>query len=206
MCSKNFLVLFLFCLAVNIPAQTKSVTPPWFVQTYGFVARYHSALNYETGAGVGLNVGHSIHKKWLSFAVGFEYTRATQELQLVNGLYETHADLYQGLFALRGNWSIKKRVATVFGSLLGGALFFRPQALTIDAGTLGKIMLRPNSETKFIAAREGGFAFHLGESVAILFSIKQNFSRFADNQIGLVQPQNKWRPYWNYATGLSYYF
>jgi len=206
MCSKKFLVFFLFCLAANLPAQTDPATPPWFAQTYGFIARYHSAIDYKTGAGVGLSVGHSIHKNRLSFAVGFEYTRATQELRLVDGLHETRANLYQGFFALRGNWPIKKRAVTVFGSLLNGLSFFRPQPLIINAGTRGAITLRPDGETKFVAAWESGIALHLVAGTTILFSIKQNFSRFADNQSDVDQPQSKWRPYWNYATGLSYHF
>jgi len=199
-------MFFLFFHAANLPAQTDPVTPAWFVQTYGSITHYHSAIDYKTGTGAGLSVGHSIRKSQLSFVTGFEYTRAAQELRLVDGLYETHANIYNSFFALRGRWPISKRSVTVFGALLGGASFFRPQSLTIDAGTFGKITLRPNGETKFIAAWESGFVFHLGEGVAILFSIKQNFSRFADNQIDVVQPKSKWRPYWNFATGLSYHF
>jgi len=204
--SKNFLVFFLFFHAANLPAQTDPVMPAWFVQAHGFVARYHSAINYKPGAGVGLSVGHAIHKNWLSFAAGFEYTRAAQELRLIDGLYETHANIYNSFLALRGRWPISKRAVTVFGAILGGASFFRPQSLTIDAGTFGKITLRPNGETKFVAAWESGIAFHLVAGTTMLFSVKQNFSRFADNQIGAAQPKSKWRPYWNFATGLSYHF
>jgi hypothetical protein len=204
--SKKFLLFFLFLHAVTVPAQTDSAPPAWFAQAYGFIARYHLAIDYKTGLGAGLSVGRSIHKNWLSLAAGFEYTRAMQELRLINGLYETRADLYCSFLALRGNWFIKKRTVMLFASLLGGASFFQPQPLMIDAGVLGKITLRTNGETKFITAWESGLTFHLGENIAVLFSIKQYYSRFAGNQIGVEQPEDKWRPYWNFATGLSYHF
>jgi hypothetical protein len=202
--SKNFL-LFFFC-GSNLLAQNNPVTPSWFVQTYGFVARYHSAIAYKPGAGVGLSIGHSIRKSWLSCAAGFEYTRAVQELRLIDGLYETRVNLYQSFFALQGSWPLKPRAVTLFASLRNGLSFFRPQPVVIAAGTLGKINLHPDGETKFFVAWESGLAFHLVEGVAILFSIKQNFSRFANRQVGADHSASKWRPYWNYATGLSYHF
>lgn len=200
---KNYFALFLFCQAAQLPAQTKAATCLWNVQAYGFVARYHSAVDYQPGAGIGLAFGRSVWQDWLACNVGFEYTRATQALRLITGSREAHANLYQSFFAMRVQAPIKKQVVSIFASLLGGCSFFRPQTLIVDAGTLGKITLRPESETKIVFAWSSGLTFRIAGAASILFSVKRNFSRFADRRLDAAPTQSRWRSYWNYGLGLS---
>jgi hypothetical protein len=125
---------------------------------------------------------------------------------LIDGSHDAHVDIYQSLFALRGQWPIKKRFASVAASLLAGCAFFQPQALTIEAGTLGQVTLHPKSETKLVVASIAGLKFRIAEAASIFFSIKQNFSRFAQRRLDAAQTQIKWRPYWNYGVSLSWSF
>lgn len=180
--------------------------PSWNVQAYGFVARYHADIDFKRGAGTGLTIGHAILKNWLSCDAGLEYTRAAQTLMLIDGAHDAHVDISQSFFALRGQWPIKKRFASVVASLLAGCSFFRPQALTIDAGTLGQVTLHPKGETKLVAASSAGLKFRIAGEASVFFSIKQNFSRFAQRRLDAARTQIKWRPYWNYGVGLSWSF
>lgn len=189
---------------MQLLAQSQPAAPIWSVQAYGFAARYHYDIEYEPGMGLGLAIGHKLSKNWLSGAAHFEYTRAIQTLQLINGPYETDAGIYQSLLSLRGCWQAKGQAVALFASLLGGGALLRPQALTIDAGTLGQITLHPRSETKFALAWSSGVQFRIIAAMSVLLSIRQSFSRFAVRQIDLTPTQMKWRPYWNYGAGLSW--
>jgi len=204
--SKNFLSFFIFFAATNLPAQTVAPTPAWFVQTTGFVVRYHSALDYQTGGGAGVSAGRFIYHHWLAVAVGLEYTRATQKLQLIAGRYETRANIYRSLLALRATRPLKQRAIFWFGGLQSGLSFFHPEPLTIDAGVAGKITFRPAAEKKIVAAWESGLTLHLVKGVSMLLAVRQNFSRFASRQLGSDHVASQWRHEWNYATGLLYSF
>ncbi|MCG3118411.1 MAG: hypothetical protein ALAOOOJD_00611 [bacterium] len=197
-----FFTLLLLCQTVTLPAQTKS----WNVQTYGFFTHYHLAIAYQPGTGGGFTVGHRFHKNWLFGAAGFEYTATRQELTLVGGQQEARANFYHSLIALRGYWIIKKNWATGFVSLLSGCSLLRPQPLTIDAGTAGRVTLYPKSETKFVAAWSSGCTFRIVQEMAVLLVLKQNFSRFANRQLEALPARNAWRSYWNFGAGLSWNF
>jgi hypothetical protein len=205
---KTYLIAFfiLFCCALKLLAQSQPAAPVWNVQAYGFATRYHNGIGYEPGIGAGWSVGHHLWKKWLSCAANFEYTRATQTLRLIDGADETGANIYQSFLSLRGRWQAKKQPVAVFANLLGGCSLFRPQALAIDAGTLGRVTLHPKHETKFVLAWSSGVEFRIIEAMSVLFSIRQSFSRFAIRQIDITPTQMKWRPYWNYGAGLSWAF
>jgi len=187
-------------------AQTDPVPRVWSLQTYGFVARYHDDIGFNPAKGIGLAIGHNLRRNWLSGAVNLEYTRAAQTLQLIEGSHETYTNIYRSFLSLRGQWPAKKRAIVVFANLLGGYSFFRPQALTIDAGTVGQITFRPQGETKLVLAWSSGLEFRIGEAVSVLLSMKQHFSRFAIRRIDGVQTRMGWRPYWNYGFGLSLIF
>jgi hypothetical protein len=204
--AKVFSAFFLFCCAAGLPAQTSIAAREWNVQAFGFVARYHADIDYKLGSGAGLAIGRFVWKNRFSCSAGFEYTRAAQKLSLIDGLRETHVGIYRSFVELRGHLPINKRVVSAFAGALGGWSFFRPQALTINAGALGEITLHPKDETKFLAAWSSGFTVRLLEEAAALFSVKQYFSRFAWRQLQTAQTQNKWRPYWNYGVGLSWNF
>jgi hypothetical protein len=201
---KNYFLLILFFHIAKLFAQTNPTARVWNAQAYGFIAQYHSDIDFKPSAGIGLSVGCLIKNNWLSGAAGLEYTRAAQTLILIDGSHETRVDIYQSFFALRGRWPIKKRWVNVFTSLSSGCSFFRPQVLILDAGTLGKLMLQPKSETKFFAAWGGGLTFRIAEALSVLFSIKQHFSRFAYRRLNAEETEIKWRPYWNVGMGLSW--
>jgi len=201
--SNFFFAFFLFAAATNLPAQP---APAWFVQTTGFIARYHPAIDYQPAVGAGVSVGRFIYHDWLAIAAGFEYTRATQQLQLAAGRYETNTGICRSLLTLRAVRPLKPRAILGFGSLHSGWSFFQPQSLTIDAGIAGKMTFRPAGETKFVAAWESGLMLHLVEGASLLLAVRQNFSRFASRQLGSEQFARRWRHEWNYATGLLYFF
>lgn len=206
MSSNFFISFFLFCVATSLPAQLVSPTPAWFVQTTGFVARYQSAVDYQTGLGAGVSIGHFIHHRWLAIAAGLEYTRATQQLQLVASRYETRTNIYRSLLTLRVIQPLKQRAIFWFGGLHGGLSFFQPQPLTINAGIAGKITFHPAGEKKIVAGWEGGLALHLVEGASMLLAVRQNFLRFTSHQLGADDVASRWRDEWNYVAGILYSF
>lgn len=187
-------------------AQQTPLLPAWFVQTTGFITRYHSAVDYQPGIGAGVSIGRLIHHHWLAVAVGLEYARATQKLLLVNGRYETGINIYRNLLTLRATRTLKQRRIFWFGSLQSGLSFYKPQPLTIDAGITGKMTLRPAGEKKIVVAWESGLNLYLLEDAALLLAVRQDFSRFAFRQLGSDQATNQWRPEWNFAAGVLYRF
>lgn len=197
-----FFIFVLFCQTATLPAQTKS----WDLQAYGFITRYHAAIEYQPGTGGGFTVAHRLRKDWLWGAAGFEYTHATQELMLVGGRREARTNFYQSFMAMRGRWTIKKDLVTGFVSLLGGCSLLRPQPLTLAAGTVGPVTLYPKSETKSVAAWSSGCTFRIRQEMAVLFEMKQNFSRFISRQLETTSTRSRWRPYWNFGAGLSWNF
>lgn len=124
---KFLFVFFLFCQAATVPAQS----PSWNVQTYGFLTRYHAAIDYQPGTGGGFTVAHRLRKDWLWGAAGFEYTHATQELLLVGGRREARTNFYQSFMAMRGRWTIKKKLGNRIRQSVGW--LFIVTATTVDA-------------------------------------------------------------------------
>lgn len=203
MCHRIFLLFFLLRATTNVSAQP---APAWFVQTTVFAARYHPEIEYQPAVGAGASIGHFIHQNWLAIAAGFEYTRATQQLQLAAGRAETHTDIYRSLLTFKAARPLKPRTLVWFGSLHSGWSSFQPQRLTIDVGVAGKMTLRPAGEIKFVAAWESGLTLHVINAAALLLAVRQNFSRFTSRQLGSDQAERRWRHEWNYATGLLYFF
>lgn len=205
--SKFLLSFFLiFCIATNLTAQGPPRLPAWFVQTTGFIAHYHSAVDYQPGIGAGVSIGHLIHRHWLAVSVSLEYGHATQKLLLVDGRHETSINIYRHLLTWRATRALKQRRIFWFGGLQSGLSFLKPQPLTINAGITGKITLHPAREIKFVAGWESGLNLYLHENAALLLAVRQNFSRFALHQIGSDPVGNQWRPEWNFAAGVLYRF
>ncbi len=205
--SKFFILFFLIaCTATNLTAQRAPRLTAWFVQTTGFIARYHSAIDYQPGIGVGMSIGHLIHHHWLAVAVSLEYAHATQKLLLVTGNDETGVNIYRNLITLRAAQALKHRRIFWFGGLQSGLSFFKPRPLTIDTGITGKMTLRPAGEKKFVVAWESGLNLYLLEDAALLLAVRQNYSRFAFRQLGSDQVTHQWRPEWNFAAGVLYRF
>lgn len=200
---KFFLLFFLLWAATNVSAQP---APAWFIQTTLFVARYHPMIEYQPAVGASASIGHLIYHDWLAIAAGFEYTRATQQLQLAAGRDEARTNIYRSLLTLKAARPLKPRTLVWYGSLHSGWAFFKPEPLTIDAGIAGKMTLRPAGETKFVAAWESGLTLHVIKNTALLLAVRQNFLRFTSRQLGSDQAERRWRHEWNYATGLLYFF
>ncbi len=189
------------------PAFADVPSRPWSLQVYGFATRYHSALDYLPGAGVGLTMGRQIVRNQLAVAAGVEYTRAAQALTLVGGSKEVHTDLYQGFVAARGAWQPRRQSRLTFlVELQTGLLLLRSQPWTFDAGIFGKRTFSSKSEAKLALGWSGGAAFRVIERMAVLLFVKQNFSRFAQRQIGVAETTKVWRPRWHFAAGLSWQF
>ncbi|MGH7453202.1 MAG: hypothetical protein ACRENG_17765 [bacterium] len=179
----------------------------WSLQVYGFATRYHSAIDYLPGAGVGLAVERRIARNQLAVAAGVEYTRAAQAFTLVGGSKEVYTDLYQGFVAARGAWQPRRRSRLTFMlELQTGLLFLRSQPWTFDAGTFGKRTFSSKGEAKLALGCGGSAAFRVIERMAVLLFVKQNFSRFAQRQIGVAETTKVWRPRWHFAAGLSWQF
>jgi hypothetical protein len=85
-------------------------------------------------------------------------------------------------------------------------LFLRSRPWTFGAGTFGKIKFSPKSEANPALGWSGGAAFRVIERMAVLLFVKQNFSRFAQRQIGVAETTKVWRPRWHFAAGLSWQF
>ncbi|MGH7599322.1 MAG: hypothetical protein ACREOI_23430 [bacterium] len=189
------------------PAFADVPSRPWSLQVYGFATRYHSALDYLPGAGVGLTVGRQIARNQLAVATGVEYTRATQILMLIGGSKEIHTDLYQSFVAARGAWQPRRRSRLTFLlELQTGLLLLRSQPWTFDAGIFGKRTFSSKSEAKLALSWSGGAAFRVIDRLAVLLFVKQKFSRFAQRQIGVTETTKVWRPLWHFAAGLSWQF
>jgi len=201
---KIYALFFFIFYSATLFGQTNFVDQAWELQVYGYATQYHRALAYKPGLGGGLSMSRSIGRNWFSGAAGFEHTRAKQELRLIDGLHETHVNISQLFFAGRGQWPMKKKFAAVWGSVLSGWSFFRPQALTIATGSSGKVRFEPKAETKFFFAWSSGLKLRLAARASALLFVAQKFSRFADRQIDTAPTLNQWRPSWNYGVGLSW--
>jgi hypothetical protein len=201
------LIFFLFCQPGIRSAFAGATKHPWGLQVYGFATRYHSAIDYLPGAGVGLVVERRIARNLLAGAAGVEYTRARQAFTLIGGAQEIYTDLYQGFVATRGAWQPRRRSRLTFMlELQAGLLFLRSQPWTFDAGTFGKRPFSSKSEAKLALGWSGGAAFRVIERMAVLLFVKQNFSRFAQRQITVAETKKRWRPRWQFAAGLSWQF
>ena len=198
------LIFFISCPSAIQPAFAKVTKHPWGLQVYGFATRYHHRIEYSPGAGVGLAIERRIARSQFAVAAGVEYTRAAQVLTLVGGSKEIHTDLYQSFVSARGVWQPRRqsRLAIVL-ELQTGVLLLRSGPWTFDAGTFGKIKFNSKSEVKLALGWSGGAVFRVSERMAVLLFVKQNFSRFAQRQIGVLETPNSWRPRWNFAAGLS---
>jgi hypothetical protein len=197
------LIFFLFNRSVFADA-TKH---PWGLQVYGFATRYHSAIDYLPGAGIGLAIEHRITRNRFAIAAGMEYTRATQALMLVDGSQEICTDLYQSFVAARGTWQPRRQSRLAFVlELQSGVLLLHSRPGTLDAGTSGKIKFDSKSEAKLAIGWSGGAAFRVIERMAVLLFVKQKFSRFAQRQIDVTEATKLWRPRWHFAAGLSWRF
>jgi opacity protein-like surface antigen len=201
------LIFFLSCLAAIQPARADVPSRSWNLHAYGFAARYHHAIGYLPGAGFGLAVERRLGRNQLGIAAGLEYTRATQVLTLIGGSPEIYTDLYQSFVAARGVWQPQKlsRLAFVL-ELQTGLLLLRSRPWTFDAGTFGKVAFPRKSEAKLVLGWGAGASFRVTRHVAVLFSVKQNFSRFAQRQIDVAETTRVWRPFWHYVAGLSWQF
>lgn len=201
------LIFFLFSQPAIRPALADVTKPPWSLQVYGFATRYHHAIEYLPGAGVGLAVERRIVRNQFAIAAGVEYTRATQVLTLIGGSKEIYTDLYQSFIAARGIWQPRRQSRLTFVlELQTGVLWLRSRPWTFDAGTFGKIQFSPKGEAKLALGWSGGAAFRVSVRVAVLLFVKQKFSRFAQRQIGVAETPKVWRPYWLFAAGLSWQF
>lgn len=201
------LSFFLFCQPAIRPAFADATKHPWGLQVYGFATRYQSVIDYLPGAGVGLAIERRIARCQFAVAAGMEYTRVTQIFTLVGGSQKIHTDLYQSFVAARGEWQPRRQSRLAFVlELQTGVLLLRSRPWTFDAGTFGKIQFSPKSEAKLALAWSGGAAFRVTERVAVLLFVKQNFSRFAQRQIGVAETPKVWRPYWHFAAGMSWRF
>jgi hypothetical protein len=201
------LSFFLFGQPAIRPAFADATKHLWGLQIYGFATRYHSAIDYLPGAGVGLAIERSIAPSQFAVAAGVEYTRATQVFTLVGGSQEIHTDLCHSFVAARGAWQPRRQSRLAFGlELHTGVFLLRSRPWTFDAGTLGKLKFNSKSEAKLALGWSGGVAFRVIERMAVLLFVKQKFSRFAQRQIGVAQTPKVWRRYWNFAAGLCWRF
>ncbi|MCI0694854.1 hypothetical protein L0337_22955 [candidate division KSB1 bacterium] len=202
------MIFFLFSSRPSIqPVFADTTKHSWGLQVYGFATRYHHVIEYLPGAGVGLAIERRIAQNQLAIAAGVEYARAAQVLTLIGGSKKIHTDLYQSFVAARGEWQPRRQSRLAFVlELQTGVLLLRSRPWTFDAGTFGKIQFSPKSEAKLALAWSGGAAFRVSERVAVLLFVKQNFSRFAQRQIGVAEKPKAWRPRWHFAAGLSWQF
>lgn len=201
------LIFFLFCQPAIQPVFADVTKHSWGLRVYGFATRYHHATEYLPGAGVGLAIERRIARSQFAVAAGMEYTRATQVLTLVGGSQEIHTDLYQSFVAARGAWQPRRQSRLAFVlELQTGLLLLRSQPWTFDSGTFGKIKFNSKNDAKLALGWSGGVAFRVIERVAVLLFVKQKFSRFVQRQIGAAETPKIWRPFWNYAAGLSWQF
>lgn len=199
------LICLLSCLFVLRPARADVPLRPWNLQAYGLAARYHHAVGYLPGAGVGLAIERRIVRNQFAVAAGIEYTRAAQTLTLIEGSKEIHADLYQSFVAARAIWQPRRQPRlTFFLEMQTGLLLLHSRPWSFDAGAFGKIKFNPKEEAKLALGWGGGAAFRVGERMAVLLFVKQKFSRFAQRQSGVAAAPKVWRPYWNFAAGLSW--
>lgn len=192
---------------VSRPAFADVPSRPWNLQVYGYATRYHSGIDYLPGAGIGLIVERRIARNHFAVAAGVEYTRAAQVLTLIGGSQEIHTDLYQSFVAARGTWRPRRQSRLAFTlELQSGLLFLRSRPWTFDAGTFGKINFHSKHEVKLALGWGGGASFRVIKRMAVLLFVKQKFSRFAQQQSGATETRPAWRPYWNFAAGLSWSF
>jgi hypothetical protein len=177
----------------------------WHLQTYGFAARYHPIVGFESGAGAGLAIERGIARNWFAGAAGVEYIRAAQTLKLIGGSQRAYVDLFGSYLAGRGNWRPGKQTRlSLIAELQIGLLFLHPCPLRIDTGTFGATEFRPPSEIKFAPAFGGGMRFRVTRRAAVLFFIRQSFLRVASRQIDNDAATIVWRPYWHYGAGLAW--
>ena len=203
----TWLSIILSSLYAGFPVSAADTTHAWNAQLYGFVSRYHTAIDYSPGAGMGLAVEYELLPRCLTLAAGMDYTRATQALTLIGGSQHAFTRLYHSFLAADWRWYPlrQSRVALTAGIQIG-LLFLRPQPLTLITGTAGLLELQPPAETKFVPAFGGGVICHAVHRIAVLFRVKQNFMRIEERQVDARNTTTVWRPYWRYEAGLSYSF
>lgn len=184
-------------------AQTE---PRWFVAPRIFLVHFNSSMGFKASHGAGFLLGRSLRHDW---SLGFHgsWHRAEQPLVLFGRTQELQSDWLRVALALHKQWRLdKKDRGLLFVELEGGGLHLRTKELQISGGTMGTIILRAQSENKFVPAFGAGLRVRVWQRWAVLCYVKHHLLPWEERRLESAVNKRVWKSFQHLGAGLSFSF